>query len=148
MVKRFVCSWKIESGIRDFKTLSPTPMQCCCSFIPEKLSLPMTIAMADEVLSDLQSRTGTDSPKLAYGQGSEQKTELELPRFQAMSACTVAKCIDALENILMYQRTQWPIRLGIIIIRLGHSGGVTDSSELAERSCNPHLIVSPEPTPT
>ena len=41
--------------------------------------------------------------------------ELEVPKFKKASACTVAQCLDALENILMYQRTRWPIRLVIVI---------------------------------
>ena len=82
---------------------------------PEKLKLPMTIAMADEVLSGLQSLQGKDSPESANGQNAERRAELELPKFQAKSACTVAKYLDALENILTDQRAQWPIRLAIVI---------------------------------
>ena len=82
---------------------------------PEEVSLPFTIAMADEILSGLQSPAGTDSPKSANGQHAERSTELELPESRTVSACTVAKCLDALENILAYQRTRWPIRLGIVI---------------------------------
>ena len=116
---------------------------------PEKLSLPMTIAMADKVLSGLQSPSGTDSSKSADGQDAERSTALELPEFRAVSACTVAKCIDALENILTYQRTRWPIRLGIVISAWDTvEGSPTPASWLKDRapaldsfaSANPDMI--------
>lgn len=82
---------------------------------PEKLDLPFTIAMADEILSGLESSSSEDAPKAAKDQDCAHGTEIELPKFRAQSACTIAKCIDALENILMCQRARWPIRLGVII---------------------------------
>ena len=82
---------------------------------PEKLRLPMTIAMADDVLLGLQSPQGGTGPELGNGQDAELRNELEPPKFKNEFACTVAQCLDALENILMYQRTRWPIRLVIVI---------------------------------
>lgn len=82
---------------------------------PEEVRLPMTIAMADDILSGLKSSPDGDSPAPDNGYDTERNTEVELPKFQAESACSVAKCIDALENILMNQRGRWPIRLGIVI---------------------------------
>lgn len=102
---------------------------------PEKLRLPLTISMADEILSGLQSPQGDDPPQSADGQDSEQSTEIELPEFRAKSACTVAKCIDALENILTRQRTRWPIRLGIIISAWDTvEGSLTPASWLMDRA--------------
>ena len=102
---------------------------------PEELSLPMTIAMADKVLSGLQSPPGTDSSKSADGQDAERSIAIELPKFRAVSACTVAKCIDALENILTYQRTRWPIRLGIVISAWDTvEGSPTPASWLKDRA--------------
>ena len=82
---------------------------------PEKLELPMTIAMADDVLSGLQFPQDQNVPESANGQNTESRAKLELPKYQPKSACTVAKYLDALENILTDQRKRWPIRLGIVI---------------------------------
>ena len=102
---------------------------------PEKLRLPMTIAMADEILSDVQSPQGTDSPRTGNGQEAERSTSREPPQFEAVSACTVAKYLDALENILTYQRARWPIRLGIIISAWDTvDGSPTPASWLKDRA--------------
>ena len=102
---------------------------------PQKLRLPLTIAMADEILSGLRSPSGDDSPESANGQDAAHSTELILPEFRAQSACTVAKCIDALENILTCQRTRWPIRLGIIISAWDTvEGSPTPASWLRDRA--------------
>lgn len=102
---------------------------------PEELCLPLTIAMADKILSGLQSPSDGDSPKSANGQDSAHSTKLELPKFRAQSACTVAKCIDGLENILTSQRSRWPIRLGIIISAWDTvEGSLTPASWLKDRA--------------
>lgn len=82
---------------------------------PGNLTLPVPITMVDEVLSEHPSSPAIESAKLAKGQGANLDTGLDPPKFQAGSACTAAKCIDALENILAFKRTSWPIRLGIVI---------------------------------
>ncbi len=68
---------------------------------PEKLELPMSISMADELLR-ASAAVPTPQPK-------------ELPKFEARAACTTAKHLDALENVLMHRRDNWPVRLGVIV---------------------------------
>ena len=82
---------------------------------PEKLRLPAPIMMVDEVLSAQLSAPGIDSLEATKGQSTEVTTGHERREVEPESACTVAKCIDALENILACQQTRWPMRLGMII---------------------------------
>ena len=82
---------------------------------PEELCLPMAIGMAEEILSGRQLSPVTDSPRSANDQDAKRTSEHQLSKFRTESACTAAKCIDALENVLTYQRKRWPIRLAIII---------------------------------
>ena len=102
---------------------------------PEKLRVPITIAMADEILAALQSAEGNHAQASANGRGAEPRAKLELPRFQNASACTVAQCLDALENILMYQRMRWPIRVVIVISAWDTvDGSPTPASWLRDRA--------------
>ena len=102
---------------------------------PEEVRLPMTIAMADEILSDLQSSPDTDPPASVTGHDADHSTELEPPKFQSASACTVARCVDALENIFFSQRSRWPIRLGIVISAWDTvEGSLTPESWLKDRA--------------
>ena len=82
---------------------------------PEKLRLPMAIGIADDILAGFESPRGARGAEPANRQEPEPRTERELPQFENAAACTVAQCIDALENILWYKRTRWPIRVVIVI---------------------------------
>ena len=110
---------------------------------PEKLRLPMSIAMADQVLSGRRLTRSTDASESSNGQDPEPSTETELPQFRPAEACTAAQCLDALENILVYQRTRWPIRLGIVISAWDTvDGSPTPASWLKDRVPALHSFVN------
>ena len=82
---------------------------------PEKFRLPTAIETADEILAGFESPRSASGAQPADGPDARPRTERELPQFENAAACTVAQCLDALENILWYKRTGWPIRLVIVI---------------------------------
>ena len=110
---------------------------------PEKVRLPITIAMAEQILSRGRLPAGTDGLETSDKLSAESGTERELPKFRPGNACTAAQCLDALENILAYQRTQWPVRLGIVISAWDTVDGLpTPASWLKERLPALHSFVN------
>lgn len=101
---------------------------------PERVCLPTTVAMANEILAGFESAPGASDTITADGRDREHRTELKLPEFQRSDACTAARCLDALENILWYRRTQWPIRLVIVVSAWDTvDGSVTPAEWLKDR---------------
>lgn len=82
---------------------------------PERLRMPMSIAMADEVLADHRASQGRDASEAGVEQRGDSGAETQPPEFRRGLACTAAQCVDALENVLMHQRARWPIRLAVVI---------------------------------
>ena len=82
---------------------------------PEEHCLPTAIGIADEVLKGLESTQGAGDTELADRPDGGSRNAREVPEFENAAACTVAQCLDALENILWYRRSRWPIRLVIVI---------------------------------
>ena len=110
---------------------------------PEKVRLPITIAMAKQILSGGRLTAGTDGAEASDKLGAESGTERELPQFRPGNACTAAQCLDALENILVYQRARWPVRLGIVISAWDTVDGLpTPASWLKDRLPALHSFVN------
>ena len=82
---------------------------------PEKLRLPMTIQVADEILAGGHSTNQDDRGEAEIDRNRDQSAETKPERFSVAAACTAARCLDALENVLMYQRARWRVRLAIVI---------------------------------
>ena len=102
---------------------------------PEKLRDPMPIAMVDDVVGRRSAVQPTDAQSSAQQQGTVPTAEPELSQFKNSYACTVAHCIDALENVLMYQRVRWPVRVVIVISAWDAvDGSPTPASWLRDRA--------------
>ena len=82
---------------------------------PEEHCLPTAIGIADDVLRCLELSQGAGDAEPADQPDGGSRSEGEVPKFENASACTVAQCLDALENILWSRRSGWPIRLVIVI---------------------------------
>jgi len=78
---------------------------------PEKVELPMTIAMAQEILARHLPAEAAQSQAVER----LETDEITIPPFEAKKSCTAAKYLDALENVVQLLSDRWPVRVALII---------------------------------
>lgn len=77
---------------------------------PGQLGLPLSIAMAQEIFRE--SIRGGESVE---DEPTNEPREVVVTPFELKAACTSAKYVDALENVLEILRDRWPVRLAVVI---------------------------------
>jgi len=81
---------------------------------PAQMKLPIRIDFTAEILANFvaQNAPMAEAAQSVDTDGAEQTTP---PRFSSRMACTAAKLVDAIENVLALKRSAWPVRLAIVV---------------------------------
>jgi len=79
------------------------------------------------------------------GEGAEAHSSQNLPEFSPEKACTSAKLIELLENVLMARADAWPLRVGVVISAWDRVDNMTPRDWLAERLPGVHGLLESNP---
>jgi hypothetical protein len=97
---------------------------------PDRLRLPIRTNFTDEALLDVLSTS--DDRSDADGDGAAPVLEQPI-RFEPRYACTAAKLIDAIENIIDAAGPRLPVRLGIVVSAWDEVDGSPTPQEWVEQ---------------
>ena len=81
---------------------------------PKSVFLPARLAFTAEVLQEFLKHHGVQADP-SSSNADEEPTAIESVRFSPRMACTAAKLVDALENVLDRRSAGDPLRVGLVV---------------------------------